>query len=178
VTAENAEEILAKHGHGPPNYGLLPHVAALRDELKDEVINPLVNGNPGFDFETVFANLDGENDDSTGTTMDDVFDRRAVLKMTGHVLALIFDWLLQVNLKGDRLVKAVGVRACVAAWVIDPEHFDGASLTKVAKNLGYSSQSAMSPEAAEFSRRFGITNKFQTHCPNKEKNNATPPATN
>jgi hypothetical protein len=83
---------------------------------------------------------------------------------------------LEVNLKDARAVKAVGVRACAAAWVIDPEHFDGASLTKVARSLGYSSQAAISPEAADFSRRFGITNHFQAHAPDKEV--YEPPATN
>lgn len=189
ITEANVEEFLSARGLHGPGWGLLPHVGPLRAGFKTSNkkgvsnkigirIDPLHEGNTDFDWSKIYASLDGEINEPTTTAMDDIFARRAVLKMSSLVVALIFDWLLQVNLQGDRLVKAVGVRACAAAWVIDPEHFDGASLTKLAKRLGYSSHAAISPEAADFSRRFGITNHFQAHAPGKDKNYATPPARN
>jgi hypothetical protein len=178
VTPENLEAVMEAHGHGRPDYGLLPHVAALRDELEDDVIDPLVKGNSGFDFETVFTNLDGEADEPHRNAMADDDIRQAASKMSARMLSLILDWLLNVNLQQHGALKSIGVRTVTMAWVIDPKRFEGASLTGLAKSLGYGSAMAISPEAAEFSRRFGITNKFQAHAPNKEKNYATPPATN
>jgi hypothetical protein len=179
VTPENVEEILAAHGLHGPGYGLLPHAGALRDEFKtshkkgvsNEIgirIDPLHAGNPGFDFETIFASLDGETDEPTTNAMVNDSDRQAALKLSARLLSVLLDWLLAVNLADQRALKSIGVRAVAMAWVINPERFEGASLTTLAKRLGYGSGAAISPEAAEFSRRFGISNHFQAHAPDKE----------
>lgn len=173
VTPENVEEILAARGLHGPGYGLLPHAGALRDEFKASDISAIHPGNPEFDFETIFARLDGEAGVPSGNAMDNICVRRAVLKMSSLVVGLIFDWLLEVNLKDARAVKTVGVRAITAAWVINSDRFAGESLTALAKRLGYQSGSAMNPEAAEFSRRFGISNRFQNHDWRKKHESAT-----
>jgi hypothetical protein len=147
--------------HGP-NWGLLPHQAALRDEFKPGALNPVCSDNPEFDWETVFTHCDG---DVTGDTET----KRLAIKMAAGVMTTLFDWLLKVNLRDQRALKSIGVRAVVMAWVVNPARFEGASLTTLAKSLGYRSHKAISPEAAEFSRDFGIKNSFQAHDSSKKR---------
>ena len=185
ITAANVEEVLEKHGLHGPDYGLLPHTCALRDEFntshKTPVgnkigihIDPLHPGNPEFNYEEIFDRLDGEVDVPSGNAMEMENDsnRRVAYTMTAKLFSLVLDWLVGASWKGERdgrVLKSVGVRAVAMAWVISPDRFGGASLTTVAKNIGFKGHSAISPEAAEFSRRFGITNQFQRHCKDKDK---------
>ncbi|MGO9585114.1 MAG: hypothetical protein ACLP2Y_02740 [Limisphaerales bacterium] len=173
-----ATEAASEKLHGANWIGASRHATPLRDEFKPSELNPAFNGNPNFDWESVFTNLDGADDESIRNAMGDVEVRQAASKMTARMFSLILDWLLQVNLQDHRAVKAIGIRAVAMAWVVDPGLFEGASLTTVAKSLGYSSGRAMNQETVDFSRRFGITNHFQNHCPDKEKSYATPAAQN
>jgi AraC-like DNA-binding protein len=116
-----------------------------------------MKGGANFDWEPVFAKL------APGEAIDDAEAKLLAAKMATGLTTAILEWLLQVNLQDHRALKAIGVRAVVMAWVLNPERFEGASMTTLAKSLGYSSGSAMNPEAAEFSRQFGIRNKFQEH---------------
>lgn len=59
--------------------------------------------------------------------------------------------------------KIIGARAIAVAWVLKPELFGGASLTAVAKSLGFHVM-YLSPHAAEFTRKFGIRNRAQSHA--------------
>jgi AraC-like DNA-binding protein len=142
--------------HGK-DWGLLPHRAALRDEFSSRALAPAFNGNPDFDWESVFAHCDG----------DDISDEQEVralaTKMTARATAKLLDWLLEVNLQDHRALKSIGVRVIAMAWVINPQKFDNASLAVIAKALGFKGPSSLSPSAAEFARQFGITNKLQEH---------------
>jgi|ERR1039458_4013923 hypothetical protein len=141
--------------HGP-DWGLLPHRMALRDEFKPSQLNPASNGNPDFDWESVFAHLDGD-------VTDDAETKQAAAKMTARVMAELVAWALEVNLQDHRALKAIGVRLVAMAWVINPKQFGDSSLATISKSLGFKGANSISPSAAEFSRRFGLTNKFQDH---------------
>lgn len=154
--------------HGANWIGASRHSMPLRDEFKSKDLHPAFNGNPNFDWESVFDNLDGSADESIRNAMADNEVRQAASKMTARMLSLLLDWLLQVNLQDHRALKSIGVRTVAMAWVVDPGLFEGASLSTLAKSLGYRSSMAISPETADFSRRFGIKNKFQAHAPDKE----------
>jgi hypothetical protein len=161
--------------HGK-NWGLLPHRRELTDEFRDEDLSPLTTGNPGFNFKEVFERLDGTEGENA--MADDEELKRLAMKLSARAISALLAWLFEVNMSDPRAMKIIGVRAVAMAWVIDPERFQGASVTTLGKSLGYRGGDVLSRSAAEFSRRFGITNKFQDHCPDKEKIYEASPARN
>lgn len=74
----------------------------------------------------------------------------------------LLNWMATVNLSDKRCLKAVGLRVLAAAWVMDPARFDNRSLHAIALQLGFGANN-IAPHTADFSRRFGITNQFQSH---------------
>jgi len=170
ITAANLEAELARRGLGGPDYGLLTHRDHIREDTEGLAFSQAHPGNPGFDWESVYAHCDGVTD----APIDEQAERnRLAMQMTGKMLKRLLDWLLAVNMQDHRALKSIGVRAVVMAWVIDPGRFDNASLTTIAKSLGYGSGHAMNPEASDFARQFGITNHFQAHDPRRKHEIAT-----
>jgi hypothetical protein len=162
LPAELEAELQRRGIHHADWIGAAHHAMALRDEFKPSQLNPAFHGNPDFDWETVFASLDGE-DHSNSNTMADDSTRCGAYAISAKLLSRLLDWLLAVNLQDHRALNSIGVRTVAMAWVIDPARFEGASLATVAKRLGFKGGNSLSPSAAEFSRRFGLTNKFQDH---------------
>lgn len=61
----------------------------------------------------------------------------------------------------------VGCKAIALAWVVQPEIFKNVSLTELAGQLGYTTGGVLSRHAADFTRRFGLCNRWQSHAPHK-----------
>jgi hypothetical protein len=74
----------------------------------------------------------------------------------------IFNFICAGKLEDKRGLKRMGMRALAAAWVLDPGRFEGMSLHQMAHTLGFGANN-LAPLTAEFARRFGVTNKFQSH---------------
>ena len=75
-------------------------------------------------------------------------------------LGAVFDWIAARGMEPNR----IGRRAIIALWVINPARFGKPepSLHKIAEKLGCSCPH-MSELAAEFSKQFKISNRFQAH---------------
>jgi hypothetical protein len=160
VTAENIEESLRAHASPEypvqgPDYGLLSHNGEYRDDVPADKIHPSFPGHFEIDLEDLYSRMDGVGltnvQNSPGPA---VRDRAAAVRM-------LLDWLFDVNLEDHRALKVIGVRAVAFAWVIDPKRFNDASLTTIAKALGYKGCNSIAPAAADFARVFGIKNQFQ-----------------
>ena len=67
----------------------------------------------------------------------------------------------------------VGGRAIALFWTLNPDYFEGVSLTALANRLGLH-KAILSAQAAEARRKFGIKNRGQAHGWNfgKEVNGA------
>ena len=91
-----------------------------------------------------------------------------------EALQVVFQWAAKgARTQTGRAVKSpleiIGRRMVAAAWVLSPDYIDGSpSLTTLARKLGYSKYT-LSILASEFSRRFGITNRPQSHGSGKRK---------
>lgn len=80
----------------------------------------------------------------------------------GRGLAKILDYILDVDLSKANAPHVIGRRLLALAWVIDPRRFQNASIRKLAKRLGASAPH-LSNMAADSSRKFKISNRFQAH---------------
>jgi hypothetical protein len=78
----------------------------------------------------------------------------------------IFQWVLSTNINNRNAAEFVGRRAIAFAWVMNPELFEGKSITAVASALGLSKQ-ILSKASSEASRKFGIENRGQAHAWNR-----------
>lgn len=79
-----------------------------------------------------------------------------------RALKEILDWILDIDLGKDNADKIIGRRVIALAWVIDPSRFGGASVRKLSARLGFTAP-VLSSITAEVSRKFRISNKFQSH---------------
>ncbi|MEI8288629.1 MAG: hypothetical protein WCH99_04100 [Verrucomicrobiota bacterium] len=107
-----------------------------------------------FPFDEICRRLDGEDEDET----DEAITSRDSTTDMGKALNKLFTWIKSVRAQDQRAVKAIGTRLLAAAWVISPE----APSHMVAKSYGLD-RDKFSKKAAEFSREFGISNKYQDH---------------
>ena len=80
----------------------------------------------------------------------------------GQLLSQIFNWLTEGNLSDPRCLKSMGMRVLAAGWVLDPNRFGNRSLHSLALQLGCSPNN-IAPFTAAFSRRFKVSNQFQSH---------------
>ena len=122
--------------------------------------HPLAPDNPEFDY----AAIDGQQEFDVGVALPDVRDYQDM----SRALLGILNFILRGNLNDPRYLKAVGLRVVAMAWVIAPERFDNSSLTTLAKRLGCTTNN-ISVHVADFSRRFGVRNKYQEHDRFKNK---------
>lgn len=130
---------------------------ALHDFNPNFVSKKLANSGDGavdFPFDEVCRRLDGEAEDES----DESIARRDSTNDMGAALKKLFGWIKGVKAQDQRAVKAIGTRLLAAAWVISPE----APSHMVAKSYGLH-HDKFSKKAAEFSREFGIRNKYQYH---------------
>ena len=70
----------------------------------------------------------------------------------------------------------VGRRAIALFWTLNPDYFEGVSLTTLANRLGLH-KAILSAQAAEARRKFGIKNRGQAHGWNFGKAEPKPPET-
>ena len=73
----------------------------------------------------------------------------------------ILRWLCDVRMC-PKAPEIIGRRAIALAWVMRPELFDGQSLTAISTSLGLH-KVAMSIHSADFSKRFRVRNRGQSH---------------
>lgn len=117
------------------------------------------NGHPinttesqGFDWNAIDAAL--------GEAMPEPTEHD--FKALGQSLARIFDWVLDIDLTRKAAPRLAGRRIIALAWVMDPDRFHGASMRKLAEQLGMTAPN-LSKLTAAASRAFSIANKFQAH---------------
>jgi hypothetical protein len=84
--------------------GILTHVGPLRDEIAEADIEPMHTGNPDFDWDKVFLELDGE------LPADDETNRRA-MQIAAETLKRIFTWMIGPDKIHAPEIKTVGTRA-------------------------------------------------------------------
>lgn len=77
---------------------------------------------------------------------------------------LLSEWSLKAN-----TLQQVGIRTIALAWVLNPGYFDGSpSMRKLAKAFGVN-RSVLSNFTSEVRRKYGITNRAQSHGWNFKK---------
>ena len=81
----------------------------------------------------------------------------------GPALESIIEWIIE----GADFTKLdanahVGRRAIALFWTLNPDYFEGVSLTALANRLGLH-KAILSAQAAEARRKFGIKNRGQAH---------------
>src|SRR6266496_5402398 len=81
----------------------------------------------------------------------------------GSALQSIIEWIIEgadfTKLDAD---AHVGRRAIALFWTLNPDYFDGVSLTTLANRLGLH-KAILSAQAAAARRKFGIKNRGQAH---------------
>jgi len=107
-----------------------------------------------FPMEAMIRHLDGEED-------EDVKDDSSHVD-AAEVIQMLLKWISASKARDTRAIAFVGKRAIAAAWVINPDLFGGAPGHMVAKSFGISHMK-FSWMTAEFSREFGVRNRFQDH---------------
>jgi len=106
-------------------------------------------------------------------------NRTALVTTTSTTLKdlAIIEWIIEgadfTKLDAD---AHVGRRAIALFWTLNPDYFDGVSLTALANRLGLH-KAILSAQAAEARRKFGIKNRGQTHGWNFGKAEPKPPET-
>ena len=95
----------------------------------------------------------------------------------GSALQSIIEWIIEgadfAKLDAD---AHVGRRAIALFWTLNPDYFEGVSLTALANRLGLH-KAILSAQAAEARRKFGIKNRGQAHGWNFGKAEARPKQT-
>lgn len=74
----------------------------------------------------------------------------------------LLNWMMSHSLRKGGTLRSIGLRAVAATWVMYPARFGDCSLNHLAMQIGFGSNN-IAPLTADFSRRFKITNKFQSH---------------
>jgi len=118
------------------------------DFVSDEA-DPLAEPYCDFDWNELYACLGEATDEQT---RDQV----------AFALRPIFQWLLNIDLNNKQAAQFIGRRAIAFGWVMNPELFEGKSLTALATALGLDKQS-LSKLSAAVTEQFGIQNRGQAH---------------
>lgn len=127
--------------------------------------------NPNFKSKHVAAH--GGNDGTTDFPMDEVLRRLdgeaepetaedSTQADAAQVMQMLLEWIGTCKARDPRAINYIGKRAIAALWVIKPEMFGDAPAQMVAKSFGISSLKFYHV-TAEFSRKFGVRNRFQVH---------------
>ena len=113
------------------------------------------DGTTEFPMEELMRRLDGEpepKDESIDSTQPDA----------AQVMQMLLQWIGTCKARDPRAINYIGKRAIAALWVIKPEMFGDAPAQMVAKSFGISPLKFYHV-TAEFSRSFGVRNRFQVH---------------
>jgi hypothetical protein len=110
-----------------------------------------------FPMEKMIRKLDGEPEP----------DESEISELAQTLREVLF-WITATNPKNKWPIKSIGIKAIAAAWVISPEVFGGVSANILSQSFKTSS-SKFSRRTSEFSRRFGIKNRFQSHYNGREQ---------
>lgn len=112
------------------------------------------DGTTDFPMDEVMRRLDG---DAEPEPMEDSTQPDAA-----QVMRMLLEWIGTCKARDPRAINYIGKRAIAALWVINPQLFGNAPGRMVAKSFGISYMK-FSWITAEFSREFGIRNRFQDH---------------
>jgi hypothetical protein len=83
-------------------------------------------------------------------------------------LKSILTWMSDTDLQSPQALTGIGRRVLAFMWVLNPDYFEGQSLTKIAALIGLH-KASLSPHAADASRNFDIRNRGQAHAWNFKK---------
>jgi hypothetical protein len=108
------------------------------------------------DWESIFFDLDGE----CASHRDEVF-RHAAMAL-GRLLAWQVEPFKDSRTSSDEKAQLIMRRTLAAAWVTTPDALGGISAAEVGRRLGVNRE-AISKHTSEFSRRFGVVSRAQSH---------------
>ena len=135
----------------------------MKPQFHEDYVNdradPLSDKCCDFDWKEVDACLEEIKDEETQVQV-----RLAV------ALRRVFTWVLNNNNNNNinrGTLQHFGRRTVAFAWVMNPELFDGKSLTNLADSLGLDKQT-LSKLSAAVTKRFGIQNRGQAHGWNRK----------
>jgi len=117
-----------------------------------------------FDWDELYTSL--------GEATDEDMQLRVRLALA---FRRVFRWVLNTKLNNKNAAQYIGRRAIALAWVMNPELFEGKSITEVAATLGLPKQ-ILSKASAAASLKFGIQNRGQAHAWNRGLKTAKSPA--
>jgi hypothetical protein len=127
----------------------------MKPEFREDYIHqhtdPTTEPYADFDWEELYACL-GEAE-----KLDDESMQQFTL-----LFRRVLQWVLNTNINNKRAAEQVGRRAIAFAWVMNPELFEGKSMTAVAAAIGLHKQT-LSKTCAEVTREFGMQNRGQAH---------------
>jgi hypothetical protein len=155
ITKANVEGVLAARGQHGPNFGLLPHSGALRDEFRTSHkkgigcgiglrLDPLLD-NSDFDWESVYAHCDGEFPDCPINPAE--AQQRRVVTLAAKMVSAFTGSLLTVSpsCPTDRKLARIGR---VALAIAGPQH--GVTRDVLRFNFGKNWQHKVARLRAEF----------------------------
>lgn len=130
-----------------------------RDSAHHDPLTEL--GAADFPFEQIFRELDG--DDGGGER------RKEELVSALKVLLTWFAEPFKDKTQSDKKLDRTGKRVLAALWVLNPGCFrEGPiSAAELSRQIG-NNRVVISDHASEFTRRFGLRNRFQSHGRNGE----------
>jgi hypothetical protein len=126
------------------------------EDFISQDVDPTAEPYCDFDWDELYACL--------GEVREEELELRVKL---GLALRRVFRWLLNNNINNKGATEHIGRRAIAFAWVMNPELFEGKSLTQLADVLGLDKQS-LSKLSAAVTRKFGIHNRGQGHGWNRK----------
>lgn len=119
------------------------------EDWQNPEADPLARTADDFDYEAVFARMDGEG---APTTAD-----------LSNALRQLLTWLVEVSQQPGKARTHITARALAMVWTINPAMLQGRSLNQVAKAFGVSPDT-IHRASADFSRRFKFRNHAQRHA--------------
>lgn len=128
-------------------------IKSYNEGFKPKHVAPAFGGQGVSNFPTdeVIARLDSQELDESEIDVDPV-----------EIICRLLEWIVEIRAKDNRGLSPIATRTLACVWVVNPKLLDDAPAHMVAKAFGISHQK-FSVHAAEFSRKFKIKNRFQSH---------------
>ena len=105
-----------------------------------------------FDWEELERSLGEDNPDQ---------EEGLVAKLS-FALRQVMEFIIDVDLERPEAMQVIARRCIGVLWTINPDYFNGLSLTRLAELLGCSTQT-LSKHSADWHRKYGIGNRGQSH---------------
>ena len=119
--------------------------------------------------------VDGRNEDFDWQGLERMLGEDAPLPagqpdftLLAETLTRLFAYLLEGRAASRHMDRTIGRRAIAMIWVLRPDLIEGTpSLARIARKIG-KTRAALSKQASEFSRAFGLTSRSQARAWNRK----------